>query len=117
MISVGELKSYVEDLPSEEVNEGVFRKFIEHKNNRIYLHPNDPRFGSSKDGCFYSFRRPMGPRGSQRQPGVDFGKPRELKGHINRHGTVVITITPYIKRRKSDMLSEIFQGNPLEELL
>lgn len=117
MIPVSELAGYVKELPSEEVNDGVFRKYVDHNDLRIYLHPDDPRFGATRNGVFYSFRRPMGARGSQRMAGVHFGKPRELKGHTNRHGTIVITITPYQKRKKSDIISEIFQGNPLEGLV
>ena len=110
MIPVSEVAYHIARFPEASICEGVIRKFVEHKDVRLYLHPMDPRFAASLDGTLYSFRRPMGARGTtNREAGVSFSKPRVLKGHKNYKGVLMITITPYDKRVKASLVNEIFR--------
>lgn len=110
MIRVSEVDYHISLFPEDTICEGVTRKYIEFNKTRLYLHPGDPRFGASLDGILYSFRRPMGARGTEnREAGVSYSKPRLLKGHKNYRGTLMITITPYDKRSKAELLNEIYR--------
>ena len=113
MISLKELKECVEGLSEEVLSNNAKRKFVTCFGDKIYLHPEDPRFGAKLDGTLYSFRRPMGARGtSLRASGVDYVRPRVLKGHKEYRGRLMITITPTDKRQKSYFVCEIFGNKP-----
>ena len=110
MISLSEIEHHISFFPEAVICEGASRKYVEHEGVIIYLHPVDPRFGATLEGTLYSFRRPKGPRGTEaREAGVNYRKPRVLKGHRNYRGDVMITITPYDKRRKDNLVNEIFR--------
>ncbi len=112
MISAQEIDKYVDTLNEEVIPGGASRKFVVHLDKKIYLHPEDPRFGASVDGVLYSFRRPKGARGTaSRKSGVDYGRPRELKGHEDFKGRLMITITPQDKRFKTNFVCSIFHNN------
>ena len=122
MIPVSEAQSHVYHYPDNKICDGATRKYIDwtvgSDSVRIYLHPVEPWFGASLDGTLYSFRRPMGPQykksmGSpDRQAGVNFGKPKVLKGHKTNRNQIKVSITPYLKRNKIDILNEIYRDKP-----
>lgn len=113
MISLNELERYVEECSDELISEGVKRKYVTCMGEKIYLHPGDPRFGAKLNGTLYSFRRPMGARGTKsRASGVDYARPRVLKGHTDARDLLMITITPTDKRQKAYFVCEIFHNKP-----
>lgn len=113
MLSVTELESHIQTLPYELICDGASRKFVSYKEEKIYLHPVDPRFGASLEGNLYSFRRPMGARGSiTRKPGVHYGKPRLLKGHTDSRGVIMICIETHKKVSKANFMNEIYRDKP-----
>ena len=113
MISAQEIDKFVETLDEEVISSGATRKFVVHLDKKIYLHPQDPRFGASLDGVLYSFRRPKGARGTaSRKSGVDYGRPRVLNGHEDFKGRLMITITTKDKRFKTHFVCAVFHNNP-----
>lgn len=113
MISLKELQQYVDTFSEELISDGVKRKYVTCFGDKIYLHPDDPRFGARLDGTLFSFRRPMGARGTEaRASGVDYARPRILKGHKEYRGRLMITITPTDKRQKANFVCEIFHCRP-----
>lgn len=110
MITLEEINDYISYFPEERICEGTIRKYVSNGNTKIYLHPTEPRFGASLDGTLYSFRRPRGARGTpNRSAGVDYGRPRVLKGYSDKRGNTIVTITPYLKRKKCEFVNEIFR--------
>lgn len=113
MLSITELSSHVETLPEEAICDGAIRKYVVFNGDKVYLHPQDPRFGATLAGELYSFRRPMGARGNlTRKPGVNFAKPRILNGHVDSRGVVMITIETHKKTSKGNFINEIYRDKP-----
>lgn len=109
MIAASKVNEHIKSFDEEIIANGKTRKIIKSLNyGKIYLHPTDPRFGCDEDRILYSFRRPMGYNSKgNRTAGVDYGKPKELKGHTDKKGTYWISIETYKKVKKDLFIDEI----------
>ena len=109
MIAASKVNEHIKSFDEEVVANGKPRKVVRTLNyGKIYLHPTDPRFGCDEDRILYSFRRPMGYNSTgTRAAGVDYGKPKELKGHTDRKGVYWISIETYKKVKKESFINEI----------
>lgn len=109
MIAASQVTDYIKSFKEEVVSTGVKRKVVRTLNyGKIYLHPSDPRFGCDEERVLYSFRRPMGYNSKgNRTAGVDYGKPKELKGHSDKKGVYWISIETYKKVKKESFINEI----------
>jgi len=114
MITLEEIQDYISYFPEKIICEGCIRKYVIHEKVTIYLHPQEPRFGAALDGTLYSFRRPRGAAGTpNRSAGVDYGRPRVLKGYCDHRGNIIVTISSYSKRKKCEMVNEVFRDRQL----
>ena len=109
MIAASKVNEYIKSFKEETLGNGVKRKVVMTLNcGKIYLHPTDPRFGCDEERVLYSFRRPMGYNSmGTRTAGVDYGKPKELKGHSDKKGIYWISIETYKKVKKESFINEI----------
>ncbi len=113
MIAASKVNDHIKSFNDEDIGNGTKRKVVKTLNHgKIYLHPTDPRFGCDEDRILYSFRRPMGYNSTgTRTAGVDYGKPKELKGHTDKKGVYWISIETYKKVRKESFIDEILPSS------
>ena len=113
MIPAEALQQHIIGLPSEPICDGAIRKYVDTDTfGRIYLHPKDPRFGADLNGNLYSFKRPMGARGtSDRKAGVNYEKPKLTRGHKVKDLWKIST-DARVKRNKMNFMNEIYYDSP-----
>lgn len=112
MISTTRVSEYILSFAIEETDSGVQRRVVDsNQYGKIYLHPEDPRFGCDNNHTLYSFRRAMGhSKWGDRCAGVDYSRPRILKGHSGYNGEFWISIEPYKKVKKDVFINRILKG-------
>ena len=118
MIPAEALQEHIISLPSESICDGAIRKYVDTDAfGRIYLHPKDPRFGADLNGNLYSFKRPMGARGTlDRKAGVNYEKPKLTTGHRVK-GLWYVSTDARIKRNKMNFMNEIYYDSPFRGAL
>ena len=109
MISAAKVSDYILSFAIEATESGAQRRVVETPEyGKVYLHPEDPRFGCDNQSTLYSFRRPMGhTKSGDRSAGVDYDRPKILNGHSGYKGEIWITIDSYTKVKKKAFVERI----------